>query len=146
VRLNIRAYVAYYVLAAVEFALGIWAQYTILTADRPQFPITGVMLVGLGFLFVFFGVRAQRQHRLRERLLTDGEKATAKVLRLTKTNATRNRLSQFRIRLQVTTPRHGKYEKDIKEYLTPTKANVMSPGSRVAVRVDPDDREKLIIA
>jgi hypothetical protein len=87
------------------------------------------MLVGLGFLFVFFGVRAQRQHRLRERLLTDGEKATAKVLRLTKTNATRNRLSQFRIRLQVTTPRHGKYEKDIKEYLTPTKANVMSPGS-----------------
>jgi|GEM_PF-5400859 len=100
--------------------------------------LVGIVLVVVGYLTL---LRARRTARI----LTDGVVASATVLAVTDTGTRVNNQPQLRLRLSVAAPGQEPYEVAVKKVVPMLSIARLRSGLALPVRVDPDDRARVII-
>jgi hypothetical protein len=107
--------------------------------------ITAVIL-GLAGIGLLFGGRGMlRRYNEAQRLRAEGVAGQAQVLEMSQTGVTMNDQPQFRMRLMISAPGHDTYEKIVKEYIPLIMLGRLGTGEPLPVRVDPNNRDNLII-
>jgi hypothetical protein len=135
--------------AFVQFAVVILFVILIVTgvagAGAMGLGITAVIMGLVGTILLFVARGMLRRYNEAQRLRVEGVAGQAQVLEMSQTGVTMNDQPQIRIRLMISAPGHGTYEKTVKEYVPLIMLGRLSSGAPLPVRVDPNDRENLII-
>ena len=137
-----RQYLGYYSLPVVVLGVAVcWATYDIVSG---QFPLVGIVLTAFGLVALFGAIGEQRKDRRRRHLQANGDRGTARIQGLSLTGKSSKGLA-YEIELLVSTDAHGEYEKTIRESLRHDKLAMVELGATLAVRVDHEDREQLVV-
>ena len=78
-------------------------------------------------------------------LLTTGEPAQAKILRMWDTGTTLNDDPKVGLLLEVYSPNHAPYQVETKCYVSRLKISQVQPGNVVAVKIDRQDTSKIAL-
>ena len=105
----------------------------------------GLITGGIGLPVGALGLWALRSYRRAQRLLTGGEPGFAQVLRLRETGTEYSGVPQLELRLSVTTATHGTYTTTVKDLVPALRWARLTMGGPVPVRVDPGNRERVLL-
>lgn len=98
----------------------------------------------LGVMFVIYRAM-ERQAAVKKRMREVGIEAQALVLSLAETGLLINNQPQVRIQLQVLPPDAEAYEATLTQTISMLQAPRLQPGSTVAVFIDPEDPQHLML-
>jgi hypothetical protein len=107
--------------------------------------ITGAILGVIGLILLYAGRRMLHRYKEAQRLRAEGVDGQAQIMEMSQTGVTMNDQPQIQLRLMVTTPVHGSYEKIVREYVPLMQLGRLSNGLPLPVKVDRNNRENLII-
>jgi hypothetical protein len=100
---------------------------------------------GVGTAVLLLGLWALRSYRAARRVLVDGEPGHARVLRLRETGTEYSGVPQLELRLSVTTATHGSYVTTVKDLVPSLRWARLTTNGLVAVRVDRDNRDRVLL-
>ncbi|HMS63136.1 MAG TPA: SHOCT domain-containing protein [Solirubrobacteraceae bacterium] len=80
-----------------------------------------------------------------QRVTANGVAGTARVLGVTDTGATLNEHPVCEIQLEVTVPGEGPYTTTIRQAIPRMQAPMLQPGTPLPVKVDPADRDSVVL-
>ncbi|MEV6926974.1 hypothetical protein AB0M46_21060 [Dactylosporangium sp. NPDC051485] len=131
-----------FAVAALELALGVG--FLTLGADVTLAYVGGALIVASALLFwvgVRFSMRAAQARALRLRAVV----GTAQVLAARQTGVSVNDQPQVALDLRITAPGHGTYDTTVQDYVPLIALGLLSNGRPLSVRVDPLDRQRILI-
>ncbi|MFI5908521.1 hypothetical protein [Dactylosporangium sp. NPDC051541] len=103
--------------------------------------VVGALAVPSGLL----GWWAMRSYRRARRVLSGGVTGYARVLTMRETGTEYSGVAQLELRLAVVTTVHGAYTTTVKDLVPRLRWARLSAGGQVPVRVDPEDRERVLL-
>lgn len=106
--------------------------------------MAGIFVVA-GLICLAYTLRVYRSTSGAKRLLADGVAGTARITGLEQTGRYMNEQPHVRMELAVETKEHGSYTTSHAEYVPMVMLGTLTNGSPIAVRVDRNDRSKLVI-
>jgi hypothetical protein len=138
-----------YMVAAFEAVLGAGFLSAGTAGVVPEasttFEIVGAVLIAGALLLFLLGMRFGRRAAMARDLRDRGVPGTAQVLGARQTGMTLNDQPQVALDLQITAPGHGTYNATVKEFVPLIALGMLGSGRPLSVRVDPQDRERILI-
>ncbi len=104
-----------------------------------------IPLLITGFIMATIGRKAKLAAAKAAYLRVHGVPATATVTNLSRTGTTVNDVPQMRIHLSVQLKDQAPYDASVKMYLDAHQLASFAPGTKVSVRVDPNNPQELVI-
>ena len=138
-----------YMVAAFEAVLGAGflsaGTAGVVQEASTTFEIVGAVLIAGALLLFLLGMRLGRRAAMARDLRDHGVPGTAQVLGARQTGVTLNDQPQVALNLQVTAPGHGTYDATVKQFVPLIALGMLGSGRPLSVRVDPQDRERILI-
>lgn len=106
--------------------------------------IAGATLSFIGAVMLVIGQKAGRFYGVSPRLLARGQPAFAEVEQMQETGVIFNRSPVVRFRLKVSHQAHD-YPAEVQQAVPRPRRGALVIGSRVAVKVDPEDKNRVVI-
>lgn len=107
--------------------------------------LTAVILGAVGIGLVFFGIRSRMRAEEAKRVLSVGLTGTATITSMTQTGMYLNENPQVKMDLLVQVPGRAPYQATRKEFIPLILLGRLSSGAPLAVKVDPNDPQDVVI-
>lgn len=114
-------------------------------AGNPSLFLPSGILAVVGGGITLWGWRQVKQQKQTARIRQHGLRAKGTVVSVSRTGLTVNDIPQMKIVLQVELEGRGPYEASTKLLVAPQDQATFQPGSRLRLRVDPQDPEQIVL-